>query len=135
MMSRIRSTDTRPELRVRSAVYQLGVRYRIHVSPLPGKPDLANVRRKWAVFVHGCFWHSHAGCKLASDPKSRREYWVPKLRRNAERDEQKIDQLHRLGYRVMVIWECETRDPAALAVRIQEFFGRRTSSESAGRGS
>jgi DNA mismatch endonuclease, patch repair protein len=122
IMSRIRSTDTRPEIRVRSAVHLLGIRYRKHVASLPGKPDLANIRRKWAVFTHGCFFHSHAGCKLASNPKTRRDYWVPKLRRNTERDKQKLDQLHRLGYRVLIIWECETRDPARLASKVEEFF-------------
>ncbi len=122
VMARIRSKDTSPEIRVRSAVHALGLRFRKHVADLPGKPDLANRSRKWAVFVHGCFWHSHEGCGLASKPKTNSAYWTPKLQRNKDRDRDKIRELENLGFRVLVIWECETRDGAAYNNRLRHFF-------------
>ena len=115
MMARIRSTNTTPELRVRSAIHAFGIRFRKHAVDLPGKPDLANRRRRWVIFVHGCFWHSHEGCRLASRPKSNAAYWEPKLKGNMERDRQKLLDLERLGYRVFIIWECDTRNPLLLA--------------------
>ena len=108
-MSRIRSRNTSPEARVRSAFHRLGVRYRTHAKDLPGKPDLANRSKRWAIFVHGCFWHSHEGCALASRPKSNTGYWEPKLLGNLARDREHYRQLELLGYRVFIIWECETR--------------------------
>ncbi|MDP2621388.1 MAG: very short patch repair endonuclease [Hyphomicrobiales bacterium] len=122
-MSRIRSKDTTPEVRVRSAVHALGLRFRKHAADLPGKPDLANRSRKWAIFVHGCFWHSHEGCHLASKPKSNSAYWAPKLERNLDRDRQKIRELEALGYRVLLVWECETRNTETLKVRLRRFLG------------
>ena len=98
MMSRIRSRDTKPEILTRAAVHALGIRFRKHVTDLPGNPDLANKRRRWAIFVRGCFWHSHDGCKLASDPKSNRKYWVEKLKGNRERDASKIANLRANGF-------------------------------------
>src|ERR1700738_3167826 len=114
MMARIRSKNTRPEILTRAAVHALGLRFRNHVADLPGKPDLANKTRKWAIFVHGCFWHSHIGCRLASQPRSNAAYWAPKLRRNVEHDRQKILELQCHGYNVFIIWECQTRDPTVL---------------------
>lgn len=122
MMSRIRSQNTRPEVLTRAAVHLMGLRFRNHVDDLPGKPDLANKKRKWAIFVHGCFWHSHSGCKLASLPKSNTDYWIPKLSRNRERDKQKIAALRTLGFRVLTIWECQVRNGAGLATALNEFF-------------
>jgi DNA mismatch endonuclease, patch repair protein len=121
-MSRIRSKDTRAEARVRSAVRRLGIRYRIHVPGLPGIPDLANRRRKWAIFVHGCFWHCHEGCKRFVLPKTRTHYWIPKLRGNAERDARNVALLQAMGLRVLIIWECETNDPCALESLVRPFF-------------
>ena len=122
IMSRIRSKDTGPEILTRSAVHALGIRFRIHVSDLPGKPDLANKKKKWAIFVHGCFWHSHDGCKLASSPKSNTGYWIPKLMRNRQRDKEKIAALRALKYRVLIVWECEVRKSAHLADTLAGFF-------------
>ena len=121
-MSRIRSQNTRPEILTRAAVHALGLRFRNHVEDLPGKPDLANKKRKWAIFVHGCFWHSHKGCKLASSPKSNTGYWAPKLSRNQERDIEKISALRSKGFRVLVVWECDVRDGVSLAKVLDEFF-------------
>ena len=122
MMARIRSRDTKPEVLTRAAVYALGFRFRKHVPSLPGNPDLANKLRKWAIFVHGCFWHSHQGCKLASNPKSNKEYWSEKLKRNSERDAIKIAALRARGYNVLVIWECDVRQGGRLEKALRKFF-------------
>ncbi|MCC6982488.1 MAG: DNA mismatch endonuclease Vsr [Bauldia sp.] len=122
MMARIRSKDTRPEVLTRSAVQALGVRFRNHVDDLPGKPDLANKTNKWAIFVHGCFWHSHQGCQLASSPKSNTDYWAPKLARNRTRDAEKMAALHARGFRTLVVWECTVRSGAPLRELLATFF-------------
>jgi DNA mismatch endonuclease, patch repair protein len=122
LMGRIQSKDTMPEVRTRSAVHALGVRFRIHVADLPGKPDLANKTRRWAIFVHGCFWHSHEGCQLASKPRSNTGYWSEKLVRNRQRDALHQQALRDLGYEVLIVWECETRDEGKLLDAIAAFF-------------
>jgi DNA mismatch endonuclease, patch repair protein len=122
MMARIRSKNTKPEVLTRSAVQALGLRFRNHVDDLPGKPDLANKTRKWAIFVHGCFWHSHAACRLASSPKSNTGYWTEKLARNKARDADKIAALKASGFRVLVVWECAVRDGARLKEELAAFF-------------
>ena len=125
MMARIRSKNTKPELLTRSAVHALGLRFRNHVDDLPGKPDLANKTRKWAIFVNGCFWHSHAGCRLASSPKTNTGYWSEKLARNRARDSDKIAELKARGFQVLVIWECDVREGARLEQTLTEFLGGR----------
>ena len=122
VMARIRSKNTKPEVLTRSTVQALGLRFRNHVDDLPGKPDLANKTRKWAIFVHGCFWHSHAGCRLASSPKSNTGYWTDKLARNKSRDADKIAALEARGFRVLVVWECDVRDGARLKEELTAFF-------------
>ena len=122
IMARIRSQDTRPEMLTCSAVHRMGHRFRKHVTDLPGKPDVANKRAKWAIFVHGCFWHSHENCKLASSPKTNTDYWREKLKRNQERDATKVRELQSLGYRVLVVWECEVRNGKALKKSLESFF-------------
>lgn len=124
MMGRIRSKDTKPEVKTRCAVHALGRRFRIHVADLPGKPDLANKTRRWAIFVHGCFWHSHENCRLASKPRSNTGYWFDKLARNRERDTIHQQALRDLGYQVLVVWECETRDETRLREVLAAFFVR-----------
>ncbi len=108
LMSRIRGKDTQPELLVRRYLHSAGLRYRLHVSELPGKPDLVFASRLTCVFVHGCFWHA---CPKCADgrrkPKSNRAYWLPKIRRNQIRDRQNIRLLRAAGWKVFVIWECE----------------------------
>lgn len=121
IMSRIRARNTNPEMRVRSAVHRLGMRFRKHAKDLPGSPDLANRRRRWAIFVHGCFWHSHEGCRLASRPKSNTAYWEPKLKGNLDRDRAHYRELELRGYRVFVIWECDTRNSELLNRAISAF--------------
>jgi DNA mismatch endonuclease, patch repair protein len=121
MMSRIRARDTSPETRVRSAVHALGRRFRKNVASLPGKPDLANQSKRWAIFVHGCFWHGHDGCKLASRPKTNREYWTPKLQRNKARDAAGIAALKANEFKVLVLWECQVRAGATQRT-LEQFF-------------
>jgi DNA mismatch endonuclease (patch repair protein) len=122
MMARIRSRDTHPELATSSAVHALGLRFRKHAKQLPGKPDLYNVKRHWAIFVHGCFWHSHRACKLASTPKTNEKYWNEKLMRNKERDRRKIRALRDAGFRVLVVWECDVRRGDRLETILKRFF-------------
>jgi DNA mismatch endonuclease (patch repair protein) len=123
MMGRIRSKDTKPEVKTRSAVHALGGRFRIHVADLPGKPDLANKARRWAIFVHGCFRHSHESCQLASKPRSNVGYWSDKLTRNQLRDAAHEQALRELGFDVLTVWECDTRNEARLAEVVARFFG------------
>lgn len=121
-MSRIGGKDTGPEMVVRRMVHSMGYRYRLHQSKLPGRPDLVFAGRRAVIFVHGCFWHRHAGCELARMPKSRLEFWGPKLEANAARDARKIDELRAAGWRVLVVWECELVDAAKLRSRLAEFL-------------
>ena len=123
-MSRIRSRDMKPELIVRRLVHSLGFRYRLHDPRLPGKPDLVFSSRHKVIFVHGCFWHQHPdpSCLDGRAPKSNTTYWNEKLRRNVERDAQHIARLDELGWSVLVVWECELRDRAALQVKITKFL-------------
>lgn len=106
-MSRIRAKDTSIEVKVRKYLFSQGFRYRKNVSSLPGKPDIVFPKYKTVVFIHGCFWHRHKGCKRATTPKSRQEYWLPKLERNVENDRKHYSDLKKAGWRSIVIWECE----------------------------
>lgn len=114
-MSRIRSKDTRPELLVRRFLHSKGFRYRLHSKHLPGRPDIVLPRYKAAIFVHGCFWHSHGGCKTAHIPSSNQDYWINKLNRNMARDAEHQQKLQALGWRVLIVWECELKKPCAQA--------------------
>ena len=116
-MSRIKGRDTKPELRLRSALHLLGLRYRLCRRDLPGNPDIVFPRQRLAVQVRGCFWHHHQGCDQGRLPKSNLDYWRPKLVGNAARDRVKDQELRTLGWRVLVVWECElaTDDDVALA--------------------
>jgi len=122
IMGRVRSKDTKPEMLVRRLTHGLGYRYRLHDKKLPGCPDLVfRVRRK-VIFVHGCFWHRHRNCALARLPKSRRDFWTPKLNANRKRDERNLRELMNAGWSALVIWECEIADTDALARRIRDFL-------------
>lgn len=120
-MSRIRGRDTKPEIVLRKLLHARGLRYRLHRADLPGKPDLVFVRYKAVVFVHGCFWHRHEGCSIATTPKSNAEFWLEKFERNTRRDRRNIQALHDLGWCVYIVWECEltsARKAEATAARI-----------------
>lgn len=126
-MSRVRGKNTGPELAVRRLVHALGYRFRLHRRDLPGTPDLVFPGRRKVVFVHGCFWHRHPdpACKLARMPKSRQEFWGPKLEGNRARDLAKAAALTGLGWEVLTVWECELRDLASLRNKIGTFLGPR----------
>jgi DNA mismatch endonuclease (patch repair protein) len=115
-MRRIKSKGMKPELTVRRLVHELGYQYRLHRKDLPGKSDLVFGPRKKAVFVHGCFWHSHPDphCSDSRIPGSNRDYWIPKLARNKERDAANAEALRAAGWQVLTVWECETRDANVL---------------------
>lgn len=123
IMARIRSKNTKPEQIVRKIAYGLGYRYRLHCKDVPGKPDLTFKSRKKAIFVHGCFWHVHKGCKRGNTPKSNVKYWEKKLKRNIERDHANLEKLYSEGWNVLIIWECETKDPDSIAKKIVDFLG------------
>ncbi len=122
MMARVRSKDTKPEVKARSAVHALEQHFRVHVSDLPGKPDLANKAHRWAIFVHGCFWHSHKNCQLASKPRTNIGYWSEKLARNRARDAVHEQALRERGFNVLILWECDTRNDAKLRAVLEGFF-------------
>lgn len=121
-MSRIRQKDTVPEIAVRRAAHAMGYRFRLHRKDFPGKPDLVFPSRKKAIFVHGCFWHRHLGCRRASVPKTRADFWANKFDRNVRRDATAIEEFARIGWSVLVIWECETRDSDALTEKLRAFL-------------
>ena len=118
-MRRQRQRDTSPELATRQVVHSLGLRFRTRNTDLPGSPDLANRSKKWAVFVHGCYWHYHEGCPQATLPKRNRDFWLRKLLENRRRDIRKVQELRRLGFSVITVWECQTNDTASLRLRLQ----------------
>jgi len=119
-MSAIRSKNTNPETVVRSLLFALGYRYRLHKKDLPGKPDIILKKHNTVIFVHGCFWHQHKECKRANIPKSNKKYWIPKLERNAERDKINKRELNRLGWNVITIWECETKDSGKITAELKK---------------
>lgn len=114
-MAGIRRSNTGPELAVRRVLHQLGHRYRVSNRDLPGAPDIANRKKKWAVFVHGCFWHRHSGCPKATTPKRNREFWLEKFEKNVDRDRAAVRALEHLGFVVLVLWECELGADRAIA--------------------
>jgi DNA mismatch endonuclease, patch repair protein len=123
-MRRIRSKNTKPEKTLRSLLHGAGYRFRLHSAALPGSPDIVFPSRRKAIFVHGCFWHQHTKCGAGIVPNSHREYWAPKLRRNQERDRKSKASLVRLGWKSLVIWECEIeKSPARALARATIFLG------------
>ena len=122
IMRAVKDRNTGPEMKVRRMVHAMGYRYRLHRKDLPGKPDLVFSSRRKIIFVHGCFWHSHDCTRGARVPKSNRDYWVPKLQRNKERDKTNRATLEDTGWNVLIIWECEVRAKEGLADRIRDFL-------------
>lgn len=122
MMSGIRGKNTKPELAVRSVAHRLGLRFRLHVKDLPGRPDLVFPKHRTVVFVHGCFWHRH-DCRLAAMPKTRTDFWLAKFSANVARDRRCRMELEVRGWKVLEIWECEVRDTLLIRQRLEEHFG------------
>jgi len=121
-MSRIRDKNTKPEIKVRSLVHQMGYRFRLHRKDLPGKPDLVLKRHKKIIFVHGCFWHMH-NCRYGKViPKTRRKFWQTKRQSNVLRDRKNIRELKKVGWKVLVVWECQTNNITALTQKIKKFL-------------
>ncbi len=125
-MALIRGKDTKPEMKVRRLIHGLGYRYRLHGPAMLGKPDLVFAGRKKVIFVHGCFWHRHpdSSCKLARMPKSRLEFWAPKLEKNRLRDERVSQELAEQGWQALTIWECQLVDIAAVSEQVRSFLDR-----------
>ena len=125
-MALIRGKDTGPELVVRHLVHGMGYRYRLHGAAVPGKPDLVFAGRKKVIFIHGCFWHRHpdSTCKLARMPKSRLEFWAPKLEKNRQRDDLVANELAEQGWQALTIWECQLTDRIAVAEQVRSFLDR-----------
>lgn len=128
-MSRVKAKDSLAEMRVRRIAHSLGLRYRLHRRDLPSTPDLVFPRYRVVLFVHGCFWHRHPGCKKATTPKSRVKFWQEKFRRNIVRDQQAIQDLQSMGWKVVIIWECETKEKEVVLFRLHEEFGLRVVAE------
>jgi DNA mismatch endonuclease (patch repair protein) len=124
-MSRIKSRDTNPERTVRSILHRLGYRFRLHVSSLPGRPDIVLPKWRQVILVHGCFWHRHKGCTFAYTPKSRIRFWLKKFEDNVKRDAICASRLRRAGWHVAVVWECQTVDAGRLGARLQRLIHAR----------
>lgn len=124
IMRAVRRERTTPERAVAEFLGNNGVRFRTNVRNLPGTPDLANKKRRFAVYVHGCFWHRHPGCRKASTPKSNVEFWRVKFLQNVERDRRKYLELRKLGFEVVVVWECETREAARMTHKLKSVLER-----------
>ena len=121
-MSRISSKNSTPERIVRSVLHRMGYRFRLHDKKLSGKPDLVFKKHNLVIFVHGCFWHRHQGCKRCTTPKSNQGYWLDKFKKNTSRDRKNQKKLIEQDWRVEVIWECETKDWSKLFTRLYEIF-------------
>lgn len=123
IMRAIKGSDTEPELAVRRALRHAGYRYRLHATNLPGRPDIFFKSRRKAIFVHGCFWHRHAGCKLTQSPASNKQFWQAKFARNVTRDKRNVELLRASNWDVLIIWECQVSDPAWLDSTLRHFLG------------
>jgi DNA mismatch endonuclease (patch repair protein) len=122
IMAKVRGENTSPERLVRSLIHKMGYRFRLNVKDLPGKPDIVLKKHKKVIFVHGCFWHQHEGCPHAARPSSNTEYWNKKLDRNMLRDRENMHKLEYLGWNVLIVWECETRDREKLIDKLKVFL-------------
>jgi DNA mismatch endonuclease (patch repair protein) len=128
IMQSVAQRDTGPELAVRKMVHALGYRFRLHSKDLPGRPDIVLRRHRKAIFVHGCYWHGHA-CKKGNLPKSKLDYWRPKIEGNKARDRRSLQALRALGWRALVVWQCEIRNPVQLGRRLHRFLESPTQSD------
>lgn len=123
LMSRVTSKNTSPELTVRVVLHRMGYRFRLHEQRLRGKPDIVFSKKKKVIFVHGCFWHGHVGCRLGRLPRSNLDFWAPKIERTRVRDQETISALEADGWQPLVIWQCELKDLDALTKRLTTFLG------------
>lgn len=122
-MSSIAGKDTKPEILLRKELHRRGLRYRVHMKGLPGRPDIVFTRRRVAIFVHGCFWHNHPGCPYWHMPRNNQQFWEEKFEKNRERDQRNLAALHNLGWRPMVLWECEIKgSPSEAADAVEQFL-------------
>lgn len=124
LMRRVRLAGTKPELAVQAALRTLGVRFRSNVARLPGSPDIANATKGFALFVHGCFWHRHKGCRRTTSPAKNTAFWQAKFASNLARDRQKVRELRNLGFRVYTIWECEAQNAEQLLTTLRRKLKR-----------
>lgn len=124
LMSRVRRTNTRPEIVVRRILHRLGLRFRLHAKKLPGRPDIVLSRWRIVIFVHGCFWHRHNGCSKTTTPSSNKGFWLDKFATNVKRDKRCRRQLRDAGWRVIVVWECETYDVEKLVLTMKKVFSQ-----------
>jgi DNA mismatch endonuclease (patch repair protein) len=124
IMSRIRGYDTKPELTVRSIVHRMGFRFRSHGEDLPGNPDIVLPKHKKVIFIHGCFWHGHKGCKRSKRPSTNVSFWQDKLDKNIERDKRQQRELRKLGWKYLIIWQCEINRPNLLRNNIKRFLSK-----------
>lgn len=122
IMSRVKARDTEPELIVRSMIHRMGFRFRINREDLPGKPDIVLPRHRKVIFIHGCFWHGHPGCSRSKRPLTNREFWDKKIDGNIERDKRAQRELLSMGWRVLTVWQCQTRDRDKLLSELEEFL-------------
>jgi DNA mismatch endonuclease, patch repair protein len=122
IMGRVKGSNTRPELVVRSIVHRLGFRFRLHRRDLPGCPDIVLPKHKKIIFVHGCFWHGHEGCRRSARPTSNESFWDRKLTGNIERDKRNQDKLREMGWQVLIVWECEVKDAKRLSLILERFL-------------
>ena len=122
VMSRIKGRDTKPEILVRSLIFRMGFRFRLHRRDLPGVPDIVLPGRRKVIFVHGCFWHGHKGCPRSKRPTTNQAFWNNKLDGNIKRDRRYRRELRRLGWKVLTVWECETRAPERLSRKLETFL-------------
>lgn len=128
-MSRIKGKDTKPELLLRSLLHRRGFRFRLHDKKLPGKPDIVLPRYRTVIFVNGCFWHRHSGCRYAYTPKSRQEFWYKKFETTVKRDKEKKEKLKEEGWNVIVVWECELKkNPDKMADKISSMIKKKDAS-------
>jgi len=124
IMSKIKGKDTKPEKVVRSLLHQMGYRFRLHRRDLPGNPDIVLPKYKKAIFVHGCFWHGHDGCPRSKRPNTNKKFWNEKLSKNIKRDKRNQNELRKLGWQPLVVWQCQIKDIENLNEEIIQFINK-----------
>lgn len=129
IMSRVKGRDTKPEILVRSLVHRMGYRFRIHRRDMPGNPDVVLPRHRKVIFVHGCFWHGHKRCSRSKRPSSNKRFWTDKLNKNIQRDKRFRKELRKMGWKILVVWECKTKNLQKLLLTLEDFLHDRSKKE------